>query len=116
MILQKITKPIVHNIHYKIWAFATALLWWHYIHDIYQTTVKITIPLNIENVTLNEKFLTLQVQLNKLSYYAGYHTETKFFLDKKPIHDIIIIENHMIFTHPAVRIVNFYPTVVHVKK
>ena len=116
MIIQKLTKPLFHNIHYKIWAFITALIWWYCIHDIYQTSIKIRIPLNDSNICFEEKFLTVHLRLNKFSYYAGYQDETKFFLDKKPIHDIITIENHMILTHPTVHIVDLYPTVIHVKK
>lgn len=116
MIIQKLLKPIFHNIHYKIWAFVCALMWWYCIHDRYQTTIAITIPLDHSGICFAETDLTVRLTLNKFSYYAGYQNDTKFFLDKKPIHDIIIIENRMIFTHPAVRLVDVYPTVIHVKK
>lgn len=116
MIIYRIKKIAVHNIHYKLWAIVAALVWWHIIHDLYQTTIIITVPIDNTTIALEEKTLTIHAQLNKFSYYAGYHTDTKFFLDKKPIHDIITLEKHAIITHPAVRVVAFYPTVVHVKK
>ncbi len=116
MKIQKITKPLFHNIHYKIWAFICALMWWYFIHDTYQTTIAINIPITHSEINFEEKNLTVYLQLNKFSYYSGYHKETSFFLAKKAVHGIIIIENHMILTHPTVKIVGVHPTVIHIKK
>jgi hypothetical protein len=116
MIIQKITRKALFNLHYKVWALFTALIWWYCIHNIYRSTISTTIPLDNLSISLEEKSLEIQLELNKFSYYAGYYSETNFFLDKKPIHDIITIEKYMILTHPAVKVVAFYPTVVHVKK
>lgn len=116
MIIQKITRPLFHNIHYKIWAFICALIWWYCIHDLYQTTIKINVPLTHPDINFQEQSLTVNLRLNKFSYYAGYYKETIFFLDKKAIHDIVIINNRMILTHPTIQIVDVYPTVIHVKK